>query len=251
VEAVFRALADPSRRLLLDRLFERDGQTLASLSKDLDMTRFGVMNHLSVLEEAGLVTTRRVGREKLHYLNPVPIRLAMDRWISKFAEPWVAGMAGLKRTLETEQPMQPPRHVYTVYIRTTPERLWEALTDGDLTARYGTRAHSTWEPGAPITRVDLSGATLIDGIVLECTPPSRLAVSWHFLFDPELANERPSRVTYEIEPVGNACKLTLVHDDFEGAERSAGVAANGWPLLLSSLKSLLETGEGLAIPFNR
>jgi len=103
VDEVFRALADPTRRRLLDELFERDGQTLTELEEGLPMTRFGVMKHLRVLEEAGLVTTRRAGRTKLHFLNVVPIRLIYDRWVSKYSEPWAAGISDLKRQLESEE----------------------------------------------------------------------------------------------------------------------------------------------------
>jgi DNA-binding transcriptional ArsR family regulator len=102
VDEVFKALADPTRRSLLDELFERDGQTLTALEGRLPMTRHGVMKHLRVLEQAGLVTTKRRGREKLHFLNPVPIRLIHDRWVSKYAEPWAATLTGLKHTLEEE-----------------------------------------------------------------------------------------------------------------------------------------------------
>ena len=102
MDAVFRALADPTRRKLLDELFAEDGQTLTALEKRLPMTRFGVMKHLRVLEEANLVTTRRQGREKLHFLNPVPIRLVHDRWVSKYAEPWAVTLSGLKKSIEEE-----------------------------------------------------------------------------------------------------------------------------------------------------
>ncbi len=102
MDDVFRALADPTRRGLLDELFKRDGQTLSELEAGVPMTRFGVMKHLKVLEEANLVTTRRRGREKLHFLNPVPIRLVHDRWVSKYAEPWVTTLTGLKHDLEEE-----------------------------------------------------------------------------------------------------------------------------------------------------
>ena len=102
MDVVFRALADPTRRSLLDELFKQDGQTLSALEQRLPMTRFGVMKHLRVLEEAGLVVTRRRGREKLHFLNPVPIRLVHDRWVSKYAEPWAAALSDLKRQLEDE-----------------------------------------------------------------------------------------------------------------------------------------------------
>ena len=101
-DLVFKALADPTRRHLLDRLHERDGRTLTELESELAMTRFGVMKHLRVLEDAGLVVTRRQGREKLHHLNPVPIRLIHDRWIDKYTERRVAALADLKTTLEEE-----------------------------------------------------------------------------------------------------------------------------------------------------
>ena len=120
MDEVFRALADPTRRHLLDELFKRDGQTLGELERDLPMTRFGVMKHLKQLEEAGLVKTKRRGREKLHFLNPVPIRLVHDRWVSKYAEPWAAALSGLKKRIE-EDTME---KVFEIYIKTTPERLW-------------------------------------------------------------------------------------------------------------------------------
>jgi DNA-binding transcriptional ArsR family regulator len=103
IDDVFKALADPTRRRLLDELFERDGQTLSALEQRLPMSRFGVAKHLKVLEGAGLVTTRKRGREKLHFLNPVPIREVHDRWVSKYAEPWAQALTGLKRDLEEEQ----------------------------------------------------------------------------------------------------------------------------------------------------
>src|SRR4030088_2915111 len=121
MDAVFRALADPTRRRLLDKLFKQDGQTLSALEKRLPMTRLGVMKHLRVLEEAGLVVTKRRGREKLHFLNVVPIRLIHDRWVSKYAEPWVATLSELKSAIE-ENSME---KVYEIYIKTTPEQLWE------------------------------------------------------------------------------------------------------------------------------
>src|SRR4028119_1826021 len=145
MDAVFKALADPARRRLLDELFREDGQTLSALEGRFSMTRFGVMKHLRQREEAGLVVTRRRGREKLHFLNPVPIRLVHDRWVSKYTERWAAGLAGLKQELE-----QPMEKVFEIYIRTTPERLWEAITDPAIRSKYhfGHRIHSDWTPGA-------------------------------------------------------------------------------------------------------
>src|SRR5438046_4078469 len=147
MDTVFRALADPTRRSLLDELFREDGQTLNALEDRFSMTRFGVMKHLKQLEEAGLVVTKRRGREKLHYLNPVPIRLVHDRWVSKYAEPWAAALSGLKTELE-----KPMEKVFEIYIKTTPERLWEAITDPDIRAKYnfGAGVRSDWTPGSRI-----------------------------------------------------------------------------------------------------
>src|SRR5580765_7511735 len=132
MDDVFRALADPTRRNLLDELFKADGQTLSALESRLPMTRFGVMKHLKVLEEAGLVTTKKRGREKLHFLNPVPIRLVHDRWVSKYAAPWAAALSALKHDLEART----MEKVFEIYIKTTPELLWEAITDSELRQRY-------------------------------------------------------------------------------------------------------------------
>src|SRR5512140_984376 len=145
MDPVFKALADPTRRSLLDELFRDDGQTLSALEGRFSMSRFGVMRHLRLLEEAGLIVTRRRGREKLHFLNPVPIRLVHDRWVSKYAEPWAAALSDLKQRLET-----PMEKVFEIYIRTTPERLWQAITDPELRAKYnfGARQTSDWTPGS-------------------------------------------------------------------------------------------------------
>ena len=148
VDDVFKALADPTRRELLDELFREDGQTLTALEARLPMTRFGVMKHLRVLEDAGLVVTRRRGREKLHFLNPVPIRLVHDRWVSKYAEPWVETLSDLKHRLE-DRTME---KVYEIYIKTTPERLWEAITTAELRKhfQFGVTVASDWQPGSTI-----------------------------------------------------------------------------------------------------
>src|SRR6185312_4892927 len=142
MDDVFRALADPTRRSLLDELYREDGQTLSALEARLPMTRFGVMKHLKVLEEAHLVVTRKRGREKLHFLNPVPIRLVHDRWVSKYAEPWAATLTGLKAQIE-ERNME---KIFEIYIKTTPERLWEAITDPEMRGKYnfGAQVDSDW-----------------------------------------------------------------------------------------------------------
>jgi len=244
MEDVYRAIADPSRRALLDALRERDGQALGELEAVLpEMTRFGVMKHLRVLQGAGLVTTLRDGRRKLHYLNPVPIRLIHDRWISRYAEPIVGRMAHLKRTLEEPAPMPELKHVYEVYIQTTPERLWRALTDPAETARYYYEAtiESSWKVGEPLSYRKPDGELMIEGELLEIEPGRRFVHSFHFPGYPE----KPSRVAFQIDQVGAACRLTVTHDDFEGETDTYRGVAVGWNPILSALKTLLETGQSL------
>jgi uncharacterized protein YndB with AHSA1/START domain len=246
VDAVFRALADPTRRGLLDELYREDGQTLSALERRLPMTRIGVMKHLRVLEDAGLVKTKRRGREKLHFLNPVPIRLAHDRWVSKYAEPWAATLTGLKRTLEEETTME---KVFEIYIKTTPERLWEAITDPDLRSQYtfGMRVESDWTPGSRFQGTHpMAPGPLTEGENLEVDPPRRLVQSFNALWSDDVKAEGTSRVTWEIEPVGDSCRLTVTHDQLrEGANDEI---YGGWPQILSGLKTLLETGETLTTP---
>ena len=249
MDDVFRALADPTRRGLLDELFREDGQTLSALQRRLPMTRFGVMKHLRVLEEAGLVVTRRRGREKLHFLNVVPIRLIHDRWVSKYAEPWAATLSDLKHRLE-DRTMQ---KVFEIYIKTTPERLWEAITDPELRAKYtfGVVVESDWTPGSryqgtagPATVGP--GSPISEGENLEVDPPRRLVQSFRALWSDDVKAEGTSRVTWEIEPIGDSCCLTVTHDQLrEGANEEL---FGGWPMVLSGLKTLLETGETLTTP---
>ncbi|HSI79038.1 MAG TPA: metalloregulator ArsR/SmtB family transcription factor, partial [Solirubrobacterales bacterium] len=217
MDEVFKALADPTRRALLDRLYERDGQTLTELEQRTPMTRYGVMKHLRVLEEAGLVKTKRRGRHKLHFLNPVPIRLVHDRWVSKYAEPWAATLTGLKRRLE-DKTME---KVFEIYIKTTPERLWEAITDSSMRRVYsfGVGIDSDWTPGSAYRASASSGEILIsEGENLELDPPRRLVQSFNAQWSDEVKSEGTSRVTWEIEPVRDSCRLTVTHDQLrEGA----------------------------------
>src|SRR5688572_20246767 len=264
MDAVFKALADPTRRRLLDRLYEQDGQSLKDLEAGLEMTRFGVMKHLRVLEEARLVTTRRRGREKFHFLNPVPIRLVHDRWVSKYAEPWAATLTDLKRQLEEETmeavdvphrvPLSPDRDgngamaVFEIYIKTTPERLWEAITDPKLRARYsfGVETHSDWTAGSSYTAGVPGVVDIAAGENLEVDPPRRLVQSFNALWSDEVKAAGTSRVTWEIFQVGDSCQLTVIHDQLpEGANPEL---YGGWPMILSGLKTLLETGEKLTTP---
>jgi uncharacterized protein YndB with AHSA1/START domain len=245
VDEVFRALADPTRRKLLDELFRQDGQTLSALEGRFPMTRFGVMKHLRQLKEAGLVATRRRGREKLHFLNPVPIRLVHDRWVSKYAEPWAAALSGLKSRLEAEM-----EKVFEIYIRTTPERLWEAITDPEQRAKYnfGSTYSSDFTPGS---RIEVShpnaDGLLGEGENLEVDPPRRLVQSMVALWSDEARAEGTSRVTWEIEPVGeDSCLLKVTHDQLR--EGASDELYGGWPMILSGLKTWVETGQELTTP---
>ena len=249
MDSVFRALADPTRRKLLDKLFKRDGQTLGELEQRLAMTRFGVMKHLRVLEDARLVVTKRRGREKLHFLNAVPIRMIHDRWIDKYAAPVAAMLTGLKAQLE-EETME---KVYEIYIKTTPEKLWRAITDPDQRAKYsfGVGVHSDWKEGSKYrAQVPKSaqwpGFEIAEGENLEVDPPRRLVQTLRALWSDDVKNEGFSRVTWEIEQVADSCRLTVTHDQLrEGANNEL---YGGWPQILSGLKTLLETGELLTTP---
>jgi uncharacterized protein YndB with AHSA1/START domain len=245
VDEVFKALADPTRRSVLDELFREDGQTLGALGRHFPgMTRFGVMKHLAQLERAGLVVTKRRGREKLHFLNPVPIRLVHDRWVSKYAEPWAAALTGLKSNLENTM-----EKVFEIYIRTTPERLWRALTEAETRSKYnfGVRVESDWTVGSSYAFTHPSAPGLIaEGTNLEVDPPRKLVQSYTALWSEDAKNEGSSRVTYEIEPVGDSCRLTVTHDQLR--EGASPELYGGWPMVLSGLKTWLESGELLTTP---
>lgn len=244
MDEVFKALADPTRRELLDELFRRDGQTLTALEERFAMSRFGVMKHLKVLEDAGLVVTRKRGREKLHFLNAVPIRLVHDRWVSKYAEPWVAGLSDLKQRLET-----PMEKIYEIYIRTTPERLWQAITDPDERQAYqfGNRVESDWAVGSPIEMTNEKAPfPLGDGEILEIDPPRRLVHTLRSRWSDEVEAVGFTRVTWEIEQVEDSCALTVTHDQLpDGCNPEI---YGGWPMILSGLKTWIETGERLTTP---
>ncbi len=216
------------------------------------MTRFGVMKHLRSLEAAGLVVTRKVGREKLHYLNPVPIQLIRDRWVSRYAQPRAIALSGLKAELEGGQTMVArPEQVYQVYIKASPEQIWDAITKPEFTSLYfyGARVETTGETGSPIRyRAPDSDELWGDDVVIEADRPHKLVMGWRSLYDPELAAEQRSRVTWEIEEQpGGVCKLTVIHDQLEGAPKTAANVAGGWMFIISGLKTVVETGEPLRL----
>ena len=251
-DRVFRALADPTRRLLLDTLFEREGQTLGELHQAVEgMTRFGVMKHLRLLESAGLVVAHKVGREKLHYLNAVPVQLIHDRWVSKYTRPRAAALADLKAELEGREEMAvKPANVFQVYIKATAEQVWDAITKPEFTSRYffGSRVETSGEAGTPIRHRAPEGEKLWgDDAILESEKPRRLVHTWRALYDEELAAEPKSRVTWEIEPQpGGVTKLTVIHDQLDESPKTAASVSGGWMFVLSGLKTLLETGEPLS-----
>jgi uncharacterized protein YndB with AHSA1/START domain/DNA-binding transcriptional ArsR family regulator len=268
MDEVFKALADPSRRRLLDRLNARNGQTLRELCAGLDMARQSVSKHLGVLEAANLVTTVWRGREKWHYLNAAPINAIAERWINQYDRERARALADLTKALEA-QPMSSTAFVYTTYVATTPERLWRALTKPEFTRRYwgGVALESDWQVGSPVRWQNAPGEPFkdLDQVVLEAEPYRRLSYRWHN-YQPEhaeyfgwsdeefaeLVKEPLSKVTFEIEPGGsgvNAVKLTVIHDDLQPGSRMQQAISGqldrsgGWPELIANLKTLLETGE--------
>jgi len=263
IDDAFRALADPTRRRILDRLNAQNGQTLRELCAGMDMARQSVSKHLAVLEAAQLVTTVWRGREKLHYLNPAPIQAISERWIDQYDRQRVRALSDLKRALE-DNPMDKPSFVYTTYIHTTPGRLWQALTAPAFTERYwGVAFETDWSTGSTIT-LHQWGVTVADSeqVILESEPYRRLSYTWH-TFTPEwrkvvqervgfsdefldrVAAEPRSKVTFELEELGELVKLTVVHDDFEPGSAVLETISQGWPHIVSNLKTLLETGEPL------
>ena len=244
MELVFKALADPTRRALLDSLFSNDGQNLVSLSSPFEMTRIAVSKHLGILEEAGLVVTKPRGREKLHFLNVVPIRLIHDRWIDKYSERWAAGLVSLRNELEA-----PMEKVFEIYIRATPERLWEAITDEQIRAQFhfGNQIRSEWTAGSDYEITNQHAPNvLIEGKNLEVDPPRRLVQTFHALWDDDSRKAGVSRITWEIKPVGDSCRLLVTHDELPSDAPST--LYGGWPMILSGLKTYLETGTTLTTP---
>jgi uncharacterized protein YndB with AHSA1/START domain/DNA-binding transcriptional ArsR family regulator len=247
-DKVFKALADPTRRYLLDRLRERNGQSLGELCELLEMARQSATQHLDVLVGANLVTTLRRGREKLHYLNPVPIHEIQERWIDRFERPRVRALSAIRRRAEEPDMADKPTFVYVTYIQASAEKVWHALTDADLTAAYWGHSNvSTWQAGSPWEhqRTDGSGIADVVGTVLEAEPPNRLVLTFAAPGDDPAGG--PSQVTFAVEPHGEIVRLTVIHESLaDQAEYDA--ASAGWSAVLANLKSLLETGHVLPQP---
>ena len=223
MDPVFKALADPHRRHLLDRLHERDGQTLSELQSYLPLSRFGCMKHLRVLEDAGLVTSQKVGREKFHFLNPVPIQRAYDRWVEKYARPWTGMMSGLKWTVEGPNMPSKPEHVYQIYIQAHARAAsGRHITDPEMTQHYyfGTRIESDFMPGSPYVYRSPDGSPMLDGTIVESDPPRRLVMTFRPRWTGEGENAPVSRVTWEITPHEDQSKLALIHEGLDPRQRS-------------------------------
>ncbi|SMX41491.1 ArsR/SmtB family transcription factor [Maliponia aquimaris] len=238
MDAIFKALNDPARRALLDSLRRQDGQTLSELEEQIDMSRFGVMKHLKVLEEAHLVTTRKVGRFKHHYLNPLPLREVIDRWINPLIQPQTQLLSTLKARLET--PMKPDL-VMSTFINCTQDALWEALTQGELISAYHfASSRVTGDYTAPGDQVDMhfdAGGVMLSNRVIAIEPKTRIEMA----FLPQWGEDRTeSRCVYLVEPQATGMKLTVEHYGLTGAQ--PGIE-DGWARYLSGLKTWLETGK--------
>ena len=244
-DLVFRALADPTRRLLLDRLRRRNGQTLGELCEPLGMARQSASQHLDVLEAANLISTVRKGREKLHYLNTVPLWQIQNRWIDRFERPRLHALSAIRQRAEEDLMAERPTYVYVTYIHATAERVWQALTSAELTAQYwGHSNESDWEVGSQWEhrRVDGSGIADVVGTVLESDPPRRLAIT--FDAPSGAPPSGPSQVIFDITPYHEIVRLTVTHQNLANDEAIQSVSA-GWPAVCANLKSLLETGHVL------
>jgi uncharacterized protein YndB with AHSA1/START domain/DNA-binding transcriptional ArsR family regulator len=244
LDPVFKALGDPTRRQLLDRLHEHNGQTLGELCARVPMARQSVTQHLGVLEAANLVTTVRRGRQKLHYLNPVPLHEIQERWIDKYETPRLRTLRAVRHRAEEAMPDK-PTYVYVTYIESTPEKVWAALTDADLTASYWGHSNvSDWRVGSrwEHRRIDGSGVADVVGTVVESVPPTRLVTEWSAPDDD--GSVPPSRVTFDVRQWGEIVRLTVTHEDLPDDEALRQVS-HGWPAVMSNLKSMLETGSVL------
>ncbi|MEO4042445.1 metalloregulator ArsR/SmtB family transcription factor [Hoeflea sp. CAU 1731] len=249
-DKVFKALGDPTRRTLLDQLRRQNGQTLGELCGVLSMTRQSVTQHLGLLEDANLISTRKRGREKLHFINPVPLHDVYERWVRKFEEARLGLLHDIKSQLERENAMtEKSKFLYVTYIRTTPEKVFEAITKPGLARQYwGHENVSDWKPGSKWEHVRANDERTVElvGEVVESDPPRRLVITWAAVSKADDPEEY-SRVTFDIEESGAMVKLTVTHDQLQpGSGMEAGIS-KGWPLVLSSMKSFLETGTGMEL----
>jgi len=248
MDLIFKAFADKSRRQILDLVKNKPGININELTEYFEFTRFAVMKHIKILEDANLIVSEKSGKNKLLYLNAMPIQYIYDRWISQFSKYWASNLSELKYSLENEgEKMETElKHIFVTYIKTTKEKLWEALTKSEFTQKYyyGAEIHSDLKVGSEIyyTRKNEKGETYVPvkGKILEIIPMKKLVHTFQML-----NNDKPSQVTFEIEDAEDSVKLTLTHDNFEGKTETYNSVVEGWPLIFSALKTLLETGNTL------
>ncbi|AXI47428.1 ArsR family transcriptional regulator [Sulfitobacter sp. SK012] len=241
MDMIFKALADPARRTLLNALHQRDGQSLQELTELLEMTRFGVMKHLGVLIEARLIVTRKDGRFKYHYLNAVPLQEAIDRWIEPLlVQPAARAVISLKTQLEGTTPMSKPDFMMQTYIHCTQDALWHALTDADANAAYNFVVSSCEREGNALIYKTPDDNTMLICTETQLTPKTRIEST----FEPHWAGPevplQASRFVYIIEPQVDHCLLTLEHYDLPAGQEGI---ADGWQRTLAGLKTWLETGK--------
>ncbi|MGI9641992.1 MAG: ArsR/SmtB family transcription factor [Acidimicrobiia bacterium] len=246
-DMVFKALDDPSRRLLLDALFERDGQSLGELAALVpSMTRYGVMNHLSVLSDADLVVTVKDGRRKLHYLNPIPIQTVHERWITKYTERKARVMTQMKSSIEGRN-QTAPDHVYQIIIDAPTDVVWNAIVDGDVTVEYfyGTRVESTWLVGDPVSYLYPDGSVAADGTVIAIEPGVMVERYFHPRWDTELEAEGPAREIWRVDEIGDATRLTIELFETPIGSKTHSEFSGGLVFIASGMKTLLETGSAI------
>ena len=240
MDLIFKALNDPARRALLDHLRQQDGQSLTDLAAPLDMSRFGVMKHLGVLEDAGLITTVKRGRFKYHYLNAVPLQQVIDRWIEPLlAKPATRRLLALKSDLEGASAMtddQKPDFVLQTFIRCTPDALWRALSDPEQMAQYHFMADEVVLDNSTILTYRNGQLLLTCRELTVDREAGRVVTTFEPHWDPQAV---PSRVVYIVRQEGDNCCLTVEH---YGLQHGSEGVANGWARMMAGLKTWLETG---------
>ena len=244
MDNIFNALGDKSRRHLLDVLYQKNGQSLTELTATLKMSRQAVTKHLGILEEANLVVPVWKGREKLHYLNPVPLRLIYLRWISKFDETRIESIFEMKNNNEAEiQEVNMKGFMYQIVIASSAEKVWESLTKPEFTQKFwfGRRVESDWNLGSAVSIVTPEGVIEAKGEVLEFQINKRLSYSW---LSAKETIEDISTVVFELQEMGELTKLTILHD-IDADKANFQQAAAGWTFILCGLKTFLETGAAM------
>lgn len=243
MDALFKALNDATRRDLLDALSKQDGQSLQQLEQAADMTRFGVMKHLKVLEKAGLIVPVKKGRFKYHYLNAVPLQQVIDRWIDPLlGKPAARAVLDLKAKLEGTAPMldtssQKPDFVSQTFIRCTQDALWDALRDPEAAPHFHFMAERAERNGSEMSYFLPGGQVMLKIDHVREVPKSRIEMRFQPLWGPDMDS---SEAVYLIEVEGDHCKLTIEHYDIPAGQENV---ADGWSRMASGLKTWLETGQ--------